>query len=123
MHCVQDTNGATFHQDLRLPQSAIVISKGQAPDRPGYSALEGHTPDGKTLLEELRERHIEHVYVGGLATDYCVKHSVVDARRAGLDVTVLTDAIAGVEVRPGDSARALEEMRAAGAHVAESIST
>lgn len=116
-HCVQHTDGARFHEGLRLPPSAIVISKGQTPDKPGYSALEGHTPDGKTLFDDLHERRIEHLYVGGLATDYCVRHSVLDARRAGLEVTVLVDAIAGVEVKPGDTARALDEMRTAGADV------
>jgi nicotinamidase/pyrazinamidase len=118
-HCVQDTEGAMFHADLRLPSSAIVISKGQTPDKPGYSALEGSTPDGRTLLADLQDRQIEQLYVGGLATDYCVKHSVLDARRAGIDVTVLADAIAGVDLRAGDSARALEEMRAAGAKILE----
>lgn len=116
-HCVQNTDGAKFHDDLRLPQPAIVISKGQASDSPGYSALEGYTPDGRTFLSELRERQIEHLYVGGLATDYCVKHSVLDALRAGLEVTVLGDAIAGVDVKPGDSARAIADMKNSGAEV------
>jgi nicotinamidase/pyrazinamidase len=116
-HCVQDTEGATFHDDLRLPSSAIVISKGQDPDTPGYSALEGVTPEGRMLLEDLQARGIEHLYVGGLATDYCVRHSVLDSRRAGLEVTVLTDAIAGVDMKAGDSDRAIEEMQAAGAHL------
>lgn len=117
VHCVEETEGAAFHPDLRLPASAIVVSKGQSPEKPGYSAFEGHTPGGTTLLDDLRERRIDHLYVGGIATDYCVKHSVLDARHAGFDVTVLTDAIAGVDVTPGDSVRALEEMRAAGAQV------
>ena len=116
-HCVQGTDGATFHDELRLPSSTIVVSKGQAPDSHGYSALEGRSAEGSTLLDDLRERGVEHLYVGGLATDYCVKHSVLDARRAGFDVTVLADAIAGVEVQAGDSKRALEEMRAAGAQI------
>ena len=121
-HCVQNTPGAAFHPDLRLPPSAVVVTTGQAPDDPGYSALGGQTPEGKSFLADLRERQVQHLYVGGLATDYCVKHSVLDARRAGLEVTVLTDAIAGVEVRPGDSARAIEEMRAAGAEVRGNVS-
>jgi nicotinamidase/pyrazinamidase len=116
-HCVQNTEGAGFHRDLRLPDSAIIVSKGQAADSHGYSALEGYTPDGKTLLDELRERQIDHLYVGGLATDYCVKHSVLDARHAGLTVTVLGDSIAGVDVKPGDSSHAIAEMRAAGAEI------
>jgi nicotinamidase/pyrazinamidase len=116
-HCVQGTDGAAFHGDLRLPSSAIVVSKGQGPDSTGYSALEGRSAEGMSLLDDLRARGVEHLYVGGLATDYCVKYSVLDARRAGFEVTVLTDAIAGVELQAGDSERALEEMRAAGAHI------
>ncbi|OFW02590.1 MAG: nicotinamidase [Acidobacteria bacterium RIFCSPLOWO2_02_FULL_68_18] len=120
VHCVEHTRGAEFHPDLRLPPSAIVVSKGQSPEKPGYSAFEGHTPAGRTLADDLRARQIDHLFVGGIATDYCVKHSVLDARRAGLDVTVLADAIAGVDRQPGDSSGALEEMRAAGAKVTES---
>jgi nicotinamidase/pyrazinamidase len=118
-HCIQHTDGARFHRDLRLPESAIVVSKGQEAASHGYSALEGLTPDGKTLLSDLQERQIDHLYVGGLATDYCVKHSVLDALRAGLKVTVLADSVAGVDVKPGDSSRAMDEMRAAGARVAD----
>lgn len=118
-HCVQDTTGADFHDDLRLPASAIVISKGQDPDRPGYSAFDGYTPSGRALLSDLQEKQIDHLYVGGLATDYCVKHSVLDALRAGLQVTVLDDAIAGVDVTAGDSTRAIAEMKEAGAQLTE----
>lgn len=117
-HCVQGTDGASFHEDLRLPASTIVISKGQDPDSPGYSALQGYTPAGRTCLADLQERQIGHLYVGGLATDYCVKHSVLDALRAGLEVTVLADAVAGVDVQPGDSERAIAAMREAGAEIA-----
>jgi nicotinamidase/pyrazinamidase len=116
-HCVQDTDGSDFHQDLQLPASAIVISKGQDPDSPGYSALEGYTSQGRTLLSDLRERRIDHLEVGGLATDYCVKHSVLDALGSGFDVTVLADAVAGVDVKPGDSTRAIDDMRRAGADI------
>ena len=116
-HCVQDTDGAGFHKDLQLPASAIVISKGQDPDSPGYSALEGYTCQGRTLLSDLRERQIDHLDVGGLATDYCVKHSVLDALGFGFDVTVLADAIAGVDVQPDDSTRAIDDMRRAGAEI------
>jgi len=114
-HCVQDTEGARVHPDLHLPSSTIVITKGQDPERPGYSAFEGRTPDGKTLLADMRDRNLDHLYVGGLATDYCVKQSVLDAIRQGFKVTVLHDGIAGVDVRPGDSERATAEMRDAGA--------
>jgi nicotinamidase/pyrazinamidase len=116
-HCVQETTGANFHPDLRLPASTIVVSKGESAERPGYSAFDGRTVDGGTLAADLAARGIDHLYVGGLATDYCVKHSVLDALRCGLKVTVLDDAIAGVEVHEGDSARALAEMTAAGAQI------
>ena len=117
-HCVQNTNGGRFHPDLELPASTIVVSKGQDPDKPGYSAMEGYTPDGKTLLADLRQRQVEHLYVGGLATDYCVRQSVLDALQEGFAVTVLQDAIAGIDARPGDTDRALAEMRDAGATLA-----
>jgi len=117
VHCVEHTAGAEFHPALRLPSSAVIISKGQSAEKPGYSAFEGTTSQGRTLADDLKARGIDHLYVGGIATDYCVKHSVLDGRRAGFEVTVLEDAIAGVDVSPGDSARALEEMRAAGATI------
>jgi nicotinamidase/pyrazinamidase len=116
-HCVQDTDGGRFHADLRLPDTTIVVSKGQDPDKPGYSALDGYTPDGKTLLADLHERGVDHLYVGGLATDYCVKHSVLDALDAGLKVTVLGDAIAGIDAQSGDTDRAIAQMREAGADI------
>jgi len=119
-HCVQNTDGGRFHPDLRLPESTIVISKGQDPDKPGYSALEGHTRDGKNLLADLQARHIDHLYVGGLATDYCVKQSVLDALAAGLKVTVLRDAIAGIDAQPGDADRAIAEMQEGGAEIQSS---
>jgi nicotinamidase/pyrazinamidase len=114
-HCVHDTEGAHFHSELHLPSSTIVITKGQDPERPGYSAFEGRTPEGETLLADMRERNLDHLYVAGLATDYCVKQSVIDAIRQGFKVTVLDDAIAAVDLRPGDSDRAIAEMRDAGA--------
>jgi nicotinamidase/pyrazinamidase len=114
-HCVQGTPGAAFHPALRLPEEALIISKGSDPAADAYSAFDGRSAGGKTLVALLAERQVTHLYVGGLATDYCVRSSVLDARKAGLDVTVLADAIAGVEVAPGDSGRALEEMRRAGA--------
>ena len=115
VHCVQGSRGAEFHPALQLPPGTIVVTKGDHADAHGYSAFEGLTPDGAPLLDDLRRRGVTHLYVGGLATDYCVRASVLDARSAGLAVTVLDDGIAGVDVRPGDSDRAREEMRARGA--------
>lgn len=115
-HCVKDTEGARFHPDIQLPPSAIVITKGQDSTSAGYSAFDGRTPEGKPFMTDLQERRIARLYVGGLATDYCVRHSVLDALSAGLLVTVLEDAIAGVDADA--SRRALAEMRQRGAHVA-----
>jgi nicotinamidase/pyrazinamidase len=119
-HCVQHTDGALFHPDLELPASTIVITKGDNPREHGYSAFDGHTADARSLIQDLRAHQIDQVYIGGLATDYCVRTSVLDARRAGLWVAVLADAITGIDVQPGDCDRALAEMRAAGAHVSTS---
>jgi nicotinamidase/pyrazinamidase len=92
-----------------------VISKGSEPDSDSYSAFDGITTEGKTLMDTLISLQVRHLYIGGLATDYCVKSTVLDARRSGLAVAVLLDAIAGVEVTAGDSERALTEMASAGA--------
>ncbi len=120
VHCVAGSEGAAFHPDLRLPPGATVVSKGQQADSHGYSAFDGRTPAGTALADDLRRRGVTHLYVGGLATDYCVRASTLDALHAGLHVTLVCDAIAGVDVHPGDSARALEEMKRAGATVATS---
>jgi nicotinamidase/pyrazinamidase len=114
-HCVQNTTGAAFHPALRLPPETVVISKGDDPDSDSYSAFDGRSEDGSSLESILAAQDMQHLSVGGLATDYCVRASVLDALKAGLAVTVLTDAIAGVEVTSGDSAKALDDMRRAGA--------
>ncbi|MDR3580830.1 MAG: bifunctional nicotinamidase/pyrazinamidase [Oryzomonas sp.] len=113
-HCVQGTPGADFHPGLRLPAGTMVISKGTAPDLDSYSAFEGFLEDGATLASCLAMLGVSRIYIGGLATDYCVRSSALDAVRAGLGVTVLTDGVAGVDQKPGDSALALEEMVRAG---------
>jgi nicotinamidase/pyrazinamidase len=114
VHCVADTPGAQLHPGLDASRVDVIVDKGQDPDTEGYSGFEG------TRLEELlREHGIDEVTVVGLATDYCVKNTALDALRAGLQVTVDTDAIRGVEVQPGDSERALDELREAGATVGD----
>jgi len=115
-HCVQNTEGASFQKAVRLPADIIVITKGQDPEDHGYSAFDGTTPEGRPFHEDLRHRGIDCLYVAGLATDYCVKQSTLDALRRGLHVTLLTDAIAGVD--PADSDRAIADMHAAGAELA-----
>jgi nicotinamidase/pyrazinamidase len=116
-HCVQGTAGAAFHPELELPPSTVVASKGMDPESDAYSAFEATTADGRPLDALLLERGVSRLFVGGLATDYCVKATVLEARRRGFDVVVLEDAVRAVDVSPGDGARALDEMRAAGARV------
>jgi nicotinamidase/pyrazinamidase len=113
-HCIQGSPGAAFHPALRLPQETLLVSKGSDPDSDSYSAFDGRSADGSSLGDLLAALRVRHLYVGGLATDYCVRSSVLDARKAGLEVTVLVDAIAGVDVAAGDSEKALEVMGRAG---------
>ena len=112
-HCVEGTHGAELHSDIAALEPDIVVDKATESDRDAYSAF-----DGTRLAETLRERGVDRLVVGGLATDYCVRASVLDALREGFAVTVLADGIRGVEVTPGDTERALREMREAGAVVA-----
>lgn len=118
VHCVQDTAGAAFHRDLRLPAGTEVITKGTSMEDHGYSAFEGADARGREFGEALTKNDVKHLYVGGLATDYCVKASVLDGLKQGLDVVVLLDAIKGIDVKPGDMARSLDEMLRAGARTA-----
>ncbi len=108
-HCVQETDGAAFHPGLRLPEDAWIVSKGTDPDHDAYSAF-----GGKPLAEELRRRGVRRLWVGGLAEDYCVRATVLDGLKAGFEAHLIADAVRAVDVHPGDGARALREMRAAG---------
>jgi nicotinamidase/pyrazinamidase len=118
VHCVADTWGAELHPDMALPGDAPRVRKG-VNGEDGYSGFTMRDPtSGETLPTELesmlRDRAITRVVVVGLATDYCVKATALDARRLGFDTFVLADAIAAVDLQPGDGGRALDEMRAAG---------
>jgi nicotinamidase/pyrazinamidase len=109
VHCVAGTEGAQLHPALDQSKLDVIVDKGQSTDTDGYSGFEG------TELESLlRERRITQVTVVGLATDYCVRNTALDALRAGFQVTVDSTAVRGVEVQEGDSERALAEVRAAG---------
>jgi nicotinamidase/pyrazinamidase len=110
VHCVQGTPGAELHASLDRSKVDEVVDKGQDPNTQGYSAF-----DGTNLAVMLRERGVDDVYVAGLATDYCVKNTVLDALDEGFQVTVLTDAVRGIDAEPGDVERAMKEMRRAGA--------
>jgi len=110
VHCVAGSRGAAFADDLHLPAEAVVVSKATAAGRDAYSAF-----DGTDLAYRLHAAGVVRLFVGGLATDYCVKATVLDALTAGLGVVLLTDGIRAVELRPGDGTRAIEAMRRAGA--------
>lgn len=110
-HCVQDTEGAKFHPELFIPQdNRFIISKGTSRDFDAYSGFQG------TILDSLlKERGIKRLFVGGVATDYCVKNTVLGAINLGYQVFLLMDGIKGVDVNPGDSENAIEEMLESGA--------
>lgn len=110
VHCLQTSRGAQFHPDLIVPSGTTIVSKATDPKKEAYSAFEG-----TTLEERLRDMSAETLYVSGLATDYCVKQTVLDACRLGFRVVVLEDAVRGIDATPGDCQRAMGEMRAAGA--------
>lgn len=117
-HCIQNTPGAEFAPGLELPEDVEIISAGIGPEDEGYSSFEGFNEEGKSLLDSLKDRGIRHIYMGGIATDYCVRYTALDALRFGFDLTLLTDAIKGVDLKPGDSERAITEMTGAGAKTA-----
>ena len=109
-HCVQGTWGAELHPGLATGRIDMVVDKGQKPDTDGYSAF-----DGTGLDKLLLGRGIKEVVVVGLATDYCVRASALDAIAAGMKATVDPDGVRAVELEPGDGERALEEVRQAAA--------
>ncbi len=114
VHCVQGTPGAELHPRIEREQIDAVVDAGRTREAEGYSGFED------TELEQLlRDHEIDRVHVGGLALDYCVKATALDARRFGFDVVVHRDATRAVEVSPGDGERALEELRQAGVQIVD----
>jgi len=111
VHCVQGTRGASFHEALIEDPRIEIISKGMG-DEDSYSAF-----DGTSLAARLRERGVSEVWVGGLATDYCVKNTALDAMREGFQVKAVAEAMRPVELQPGDGQRAIQEMQRAGAEI------
>lgn len=112
-HCVRETPGAAFSPDLKLPKHTVVISKATNPDVDAYSAFEG-----TSLAHELKVMGVKRLFVGGLATDYCVVNTVLDACKLGFEVVVLMDATLGINAEPGDVDRAIEKMIQDGAEQA-----
>ena len=115
VHCVAGTPGAALHPALDDIEIDFVVDVGRERDDEGYSGFEK-----SELASRLREAGVEKLAVCGLATDYCVRASTIDACREGFDVTVVEDAVRPVEVEPGDGERAIEQMKKAGAKVATS---
>jgi nicotinamidase/pyrazinamidase len=111
-HCVQGTEGAELHPSLDRSKVDVVVDKGQDPSTEGYSGFED--TDVERLL---RERGIDTLTIVGLATDVCVKNTALDALRLGFHATVDPQGIRGIDVEPGDSDRALEEIEGAGGEV------
>ncbi len=110
VHCVMGTKGAEFHPDFHLPSSTIVISKATDTKKEAYSAFEGTTLD-----ERLRKTGVKRLFIGGLATDYCVLNTVRDAIKRGYAVCFLMDGIRAVNLKPDDGRKAAEEMIRLGA--------
>jgi len=113
VHCVAGSSGAEFSPQLERAPGDVVVSKATQVDRDAYSAL-----DGTQLAVELVRSGVRRIFVGGLATDYCVRATGLDARAANLDVVVLRDAVCAVNVHPDDGRKALSELAAAGAVLA-----
>lgn len=109
-HCVRETPGAAFHPDLKIPADAIVVSKAVDKGKEAYSGFQG-----TDLASVLKSKGVSRVFVGGLATDYCVKATVLDAIKDGFQAVMIEDASRGVDLPPGNAQAATQEMKAAGA--------
>lgn len=121
VHCVRQTHGAAFHVDLELDPATKIFYKGTDTRIDSYSAFFDNAHLRSTgLADYLRQEQVTEVYLMGLATDYCVKYSALDAVHTGFDVFVIEDACRGVELAAGDCAAAIEEMKIAGIHVIKS---
>ena len=110
IHCVQGTLGAQFHPHLALPKNTVIISSAYDPRTEAYSGF-----DGTDLASRLTKQGIQQILVGGLATEYCVKSTVLDGLKAGFKVYFLSDASRAINAKPEDEKKAVEEMVAAGA--------
>ncbi len=117
-HCVMGTPGAEFHPDLQLPASFRLVSKGMGETEDAYSAFQARDDSGRPLRSLLEESGVRHLYIGGLATDYCVKSSALDAVTQGFRVTLIPDGIRAVNLEAADGERAVADMQAAGVDLA-----
>jgi nicotinamidase/pyrazinamidase len=119
-HCVQGTRGAELHPEIDSDRIDMHLRKASTPDKDEYSEFAGFDEAGHTLDEVLKSENVRRVFVVGLATDYCVRATVLDGLKAGYDVYAVTDAMRAVNVNPDDGAKALEEMALSGARLVTS---
>ncbi len=115
IHCLQNTRGAAFHPDLKLPKEAILLYKGMDPQEDCYSSFSAQDLSGQPLSNLLKRMRIKELYIAGLATDYCVKFTAIDALKNGFKVKILIDAIKGVNLKPKDSEAAIKKISKMGA--------
>ena len=120
-HCIQNSVGAAFHPEFDQRSIEHIFHKGVDPGIDSYSCFFDNAHRRSTGLSQfLEDRRVEEIHIAGLATDYCVRYSALDARELGLKTTVIEDACRGVELNPGDVENALREMREAGVHIVRS---
>jgi nicotinamidase/pyrazinamidase len=115
VHCIRNSRGAAFHPKLKLAREAILLYKGMDPQKEGYSVFQSEDPRGVSFPNLLKLLKVGELYVGGLATDYCVKFTVLEALKHGIKVRLLIDAIKGVDLKAKDSKEAIKKMVKAGA--------
>jgi len=115
-HCIADSPGAQFAENIAFPDDVIIVSKGIDSDKEAYSGFQG-----TDLSDQIHAKGIRRVIVGGLATDYCVLNTVYDALANDLDVVLLTHAIRAVDLHPGDGDRAIKSMMERGAEVHDGL--
>lgn len=115
IHCVANTKGAEFHPEVKKPDTAIVITKADTPDNEAYSSFEG-----TELHSKLKSLGVEEVYVCGLATDYCVKNTAIDALKLGYKVILIEDGMKAVNISADDGKNAIAELEKKGASIINS---
>lgn len=114
-HCIQNTSGSDFCPGIKIPKGAVFLYKGMDPHKDSYSVFHAEDDAGTGFLKILNIYGIKELYIAGLATDYCVKFTTLDALKNGFKVRILEDAVKGVDLKPGDSQKALKQMLKQGA--------
>jgi nicotinamidase/pyrazinamidase len=115
VHCIQNSRGAAFNPDLKLPKKAILLYKGMDPEKDAYSSFHAEDTSGVDLYSWLKRLNVQELCIAGLATDYCVKYTAIDALKHGFKVKILMDAIQGVNLKPNDSEKAIKKITKMGA--------